>query len=171
MTIQESILKTSAVSLTGDANHGLPLLEVGRHLDYHFRSWFIHASTLAEHTEEVIRRTTKVYIPDGETRTDLDKHLRGRVYEEVTQHIIEQRNDYIHGARRSWGSGTTEDELWESIVSIGMTPRNVLEEFRYPEAGNNVMSGKYHGFVDLTTNYCDRLGSILEELEVSISGQ
>ena len=104
LTLQESILKTSAVNLTADANHGLPLLEVGRHLDYHFRSWFIHANTLAERTEGTIRWATKVYVPDGETKTNLDKRLCGRVYEEVTQHISEQRNDYIHGARRCLGA-------------------------------------------------------------------
>ena len=169
LTMQESILKTSADGLTADANHGLPILEVGKHLDYHFRSWVIHVRTLVERTEEVIRWTTKVYMPDSEERTDLDKRLCGRVYEEVTQHISEQRNDYIHGARRSWGSGTTEDQLWESLVAMGMTPQNFLEEFRYPDIGNNVMSGKYREFVDATTIYCDRLGSILEELEENIS--
>ena len=122
LTVQASILQTSAVNLTADANHELPLLEVGRRANYHFRSWFIHARTLAERTDEVIRWTTKVYVTDRETRTNLDKRLQGRVYEEVTKHVIEQRNQYTHGARRSWGSGITEDQLWESLVAVGMTP-------------------------------------------------
>ena len=171
LTVQESILKTSAVNLTANANDGLPLLEVGKHLDYHFRSWFIHARTLSERTEEVIRWTTKVYLPNGETRTSLDKHLCGRVYEEFTEHIREQRNQYAHGTVRSWGCGTTENQLWESLVSISMTPQNFLDEFLYLAIGNSVMSGKYQEFVDATTIYCDRLGSILQELEANIVGQ
>ena len=129
LTVQASILQTSAVDLTADANHELPLLEVGRRANYHFRSWFIHARTLAEHADEVIRRTTKVYVTDRETRTNLDKRQLGRVSEEVTKHVIEQRNKYIHGALRSWGSGVTEDQLWEAHVAVGMTPQKFLDEF------------------------------------------
>ena len=171
LTRQESIVKTSALNLTADANHGLPLLEVGRHFDYHFRSLFIHIVALAECTEEVIRRTTKVYVPNGKTKTCLDKRLCRRVYKEVTKHHIEQRNDYIHGARGSWEKGTTEDQLWEFIVAIGKTPRNHFDDFEYMTKGCNIMSGKYDVYVVATTNYCDRLGSILEELEANISGQ
>lgn len=171
LTVQASILQTSAANLTADANHELPLIEVGRRANYHFRSWFIHARTLTERTDEVIRWTTKVYVPDRETRTNLDKSLQGRVYEEVTKHIREQRNRYVHGALRSWGSGVTEDQLWESFVAVGMTPQNFLGEFHYSVEGNNVGSGKHDWFVDLTTILCDRLGSILQELEANISGR
>ena len=170
LTVQASILQTSAVNLTADANHELPLLEVGKRANYHFRSWFIHAHTLAERTDELINWTAKVYVPDHETRTSLAKRLKRRVYEEFTRYIDEQRNQYTHGARRSWGSAITEDQLWEPLVAVGMTPQKFLDEFHYPEEGTNLSSGKHHRFVALTTSSCDRIGSILQELEAQIPG-
>ncbi len=168
MVSQVSTLQISAASLTADANKGLSPVEAGKRVDYHFRSWFIHADALADRVNEVIKWTTKVYVADHKARAELGKRLQDRVHREVSEWVKKQRNSYVHAGPRSWGSGITEDLLWEGSVAVGMTPQRLLSVHRYPDNGDGVRGGKYSFFVDLTNWILDTLGSILQELEVNI---
>ena len=165
LTMQARILQVSAVSLTTDANRGMPRDEIGRRASYHFRSWFIHTNTLAERANAVIGCTTEVYLADRGAGTELARRQKERVRQEVIERFKEQRHEYAHGARRSWGSAMTEDQYWESNVSIGMLPQIFLDDFHYPGEGERLESGKYELFAAETQVVFDCLGGILLELE------
>ena len=48
LTMQARNVQVAATSLTADENAGLSSYEAGTRADYHFRSWFIHATALTE---------------------------------------------------------------------------------------------------------------------------
>lgn len=84
--------------------------DAGRGAIHNWRSWFVHARALAEKAEIVIIKTIALYpIPSR----SIEKRFRQRVKEEITHYVDSQRQDYVHGARRSWAAGFTEDRLWE----------------------------------------------------------
>ena len=83
MTLQASILHTSAVHLTPDANRVLAVNVIGQQANYHIPSWFGHAITLAERGEEVIRCTSTVYVAELGARKKLianfENHVRDKI--------------------------------------------------------------------------------------------
>ena len=168
LTMQASLTRTAAVSLSASSNDDMPHVEVGKLVDYHFRSWFIHANTLAERACSIIDRTTGIYLADSVPEGQIAKRHKQSVHEEVSVLVEKQRNAYAHGTTRSWASGITEDRLWERLVASSMTPTRFLGEFRYPAEADNVGNAKYHWLVDATTTVCDSLGSILQRLERDI---
>ena len=167
LTMQESILRMSAYSLISDPNREGELVDIGRQSDYHFRSWFVHATTLTERVDEVIDWTTRVYVAHREACSGMTKRHQGQVYQQVTKQTIRQRNSFVHRSR-SWARAMTEEELWESHVAAGMTPQSFLDELHYPAGGEQLISGRYDKFVTLTEEMCDCLGSILQALESEI---
>ena len=171
LAMQVTTVKTSAVCLTAEANAGLSDYEAGMRADYHFRSWFIHATALTENADVVINQTAELYIAEPVERKKVAKRHRTSVYEQIAKQIKKQRDSYVHGAVRSWVSGITEEELWEKFVAGGMTPRSFLEEIRYPMEGNNVKSGKHDWFVAATEAAIGSLGSIFQSLEADIQGR
>ena len=134
LTMQAWNVQVAATSLTAKANVGMSSYEAGLRADYYFRSWFIHATALTERTDDVIRKATDVYIAEPAMRKEVAKRHKTSVYQQITNRIDRQRNDYVH-ARRSWAKALTEDQLWEGQVTIGMTPAKFLEEFHYPAQG------------------------------------
>ena len=102
----------------------------GRHNNYHLRSWFIHVAALAERTEDVVKESTEVYLPKYEKRAEIAKRHLTEVYEQIEKRVAQQRNEYVH-PRRSWGSGITEDQLWEKLVSGGMGQIGMREHQSY----------------------------------------
>ena len=169
LTIQAWNVHVAAISLTAKANVGMSSYEAGLRADYHFRSWFIHATALTERTDDVIRKATDVYTAECAKRKEIAKQHQASVYQQITKRIDQQRNDYVH-ARRSWASGVTEDQLWEGQVTIGMTPTKFLDEFHYPAQGNDMMAGKYDGCVAETTKIFDCIGEILQKFEADLTG-
>ena len=168
LTMQKSFLQEAVDGLTADVHRGMPPFEVGRRTYYNFRSWFFHAVALTEHTNTVIKWTTKVYVTTDEEHTKLAKRYRERIRRLITKKINTPRNEYAHGLR-SWGKGITEDQLWERFVATGLTPEMFLNEYQYPGAKDQLESGKFEYFTLLTTMVCDNLGLILEELEAEIT--
>ena len=169
MTMRASILQVSSASLTPHANSGVEPIQVGKWVDYYFRSWFIHVAALAEATDRVIALTAKLYVSDRRERDKTKAHYREQV-RKINDRVRNQRNQYVHGRPESWAKGMTEDCLWEGVVAVSMTPQKFLDEFHYPEEGKKLMSGKYNAFTDETTWILDQLGLILEELEEDIAG-
>ena len=143
--------------------------ETGLRADYHFRSWFIHATALTERTEDVIRKTADVYIAESGHRTKVVERHKTSVYQQITERIRKQRNDYVH-PNRSWASGITEDQLWEGHVAIGMTPTKFLDEFHYQVQGKVLIDGKYDGYAAETTLILDCIGFVLEDFEGDLRG-
>ena len=170
LTIQTSILQTAAVSLTADVNSEMSRIKVGRRADYHFRSWCIHANTLAVRTDYIIDKTIEVYLAESTAADEIAKRHKERVYKQVTVLVDKRRNEYAHGTTRSMSSGITEDELWEGMVASAMTPIRFLDEFHYLDEGSKVICGNYDFLADTTTTILDRLGSILGELETDMTG-
>ena len=163
LTVQASILQVSAASLTAGANEGIPRVEIGRRANYHFNSWFIHTSALAERADKAIRCTTEVYVEDSGACTQIVTRYRKRVHE-VTEPYKELRNEFVH-AGKSWSNALTEGQFWEGNVSVGMTPQRFLDEFYYPGEADRLKSGKYELFAAETKVVFDCLGGILMELE------
>ena len=124
-------------------------------------------TTLAANSSQ--KRGLLVYIADRSGRNEVAKRHKVSVCRQVTEQVNRQRNQYAHGTTRSWASGITEDQLWEPHVVVGMTPPRFLDEFRYPAQGNNIISGKYDGYVGATKRIHDCLGGILQQLEGDIS--
>ena len=164
LTMQVWNVKVAAASQTPKANADHPMHEVGLRADYHFRSWFIHVQALAERAEDVIRKTTDVYIDDSEKRKEVCERHRESVRQLIIERVNEQRNSYAH-ARRPWASGITEDDLWEGLAAVGMTAAKFLDVFYYPAMGELTMAGKYAFYVTETKTILDDIGSILQELE------
>ena len=169
LTMQAWNVQVAATSLTAKANVGMSSYEAGLRADYYFRSWFIHATALTERTDDVIRKAADVYIAEPAKSKEVAKRHKTSVYQQITNRIGRQRNDYVH-PNRSWASGITEDQLWEGDVTIGMTPAKFLEEFHYPAQGNDMMAGKFDGYGAETTKILDCIGSILHDLETDIAG-
>ncbi len=59
-----SILQTAIDCFIADSGGEMSSVDVGRRFFYHMQSWFIHAQALAEYTQRVINKTTKLYISD-----------------------------------------------------------------------------------------------------------
>ena len=169
LVMQMSVLQAAAVCLTADANRETELVQAGKMADYHFRSWFVHVNTLAERANSVIEWTIEVYVDNEHEGTKLAKEMKARVYREMTEPFKDTRNSNVHGSRRSWAGGITEDLLWEGMVAIGMTPQLQLEEFHHPTEGRRLKSGKHNYFVNETETICNSLGSILLEFEDHLS--
>ena len=161
-------VQAAAIGLTPEANTGQSSYEAGIRADYHFRSWFIHATALTERTDDMIRKTAEVYITEPEKRKEVTKSHQASVYQQITKYISRQRNDYVH-PNRSWVSGHTEDGLWEGNVVIGMTPSKFLDEFHYPAQGKDLLVGKFDGYVVETAKILECIGEILKELEADIA--
>ena len=171
LTMQAEHVETAAVYLTACANRQLAHIEIGKRSSYHLRSWFIHAHTLGERTQSVIQKTAQVYVPDPKSVNKLASLYGKRAYQDIIGPIRSRRNQYAHGKTdqsRSWAKGITEDEGWEGLVAIGMTPQMHRTEFGYPTEANDVLSGKYEHFMDATTEIFGIVGSILHDLEAEI---
>ena len=168
LTMQARNVQVASTCLTAKANSGLSSYEAGMRADYNFRSWFIHATALTERTDDVINKTTEVYITEPERRTNVARCHRTSVFQKIREQIKQQRESYVHGAVRSWASSITEDQLWEGEIAIGMTPTKSLDEFWHPTRGEETKDGKYDGFVAETMNTLDCVGTILQELEADL---
>lgn len=169
LTMQSRNLQVAAISLTADACEGFSRTEAGMRADYHFRSWFIHVAALSERTCDVIRKTAEEYIAESGKRTEVTKRYQNKVYEQVTKHVDQQRNNFLH-AKRSWASGSTEEGLWEGQVTEGMILVKFLEEFHYPTVGSHVMAGKYGGLVCGTSEMLSCIGKSLRKFELELAG-
>ena len=169
LTMRAWMVQVAATSLTAKETVGMSRFEAGVRADYHFRSWFIHMKALTECTNDVINKTTEVYIAKPTKRKKVANRHHKSVYQQITKSIDRQRNDYVH-PRRSWASGITEDGLWERNVTMGMTPAQFLREFHYPVEGNDLMTGKYNNFVIATEEVLDCIGAILQEFEADLAG-
>ena len=171
LIMQVEHVRTAAVGLTADANRHLTQTEAGKRANFYFRSWFIHVYTLGERTLSIIERTVQVYSPSSKSSSELTSRYQRRVTREIIRPNSHVRHEFAHGRTdqsRSWASGITEDELWEGMVAIGMTPQMQLVEFGYPSQGSAVLSGKYEQFIDATEGILNIIGSILEELEAEV---
>jgi hypothetical protein len=165
LKIQADCLETAAVLLTPSTYNGRPPQPTGKEAVYHFRSWFVHAAAVAERTEAVIEKMVELF---AKNRKGLAKRLRGRVYREISSHVDKQRQDYLHGFRRSWVSGITEDQLWEGNVAVGLLPEMLVEQFFYPKEGQDTHSGKHSPFATVTNELLARVGRILDDLETEL---
>ena len=169
LTMQADILSLAANSLSTVVNRAMSYLEIGKRHGYHFRSWFIHATTLRERANDLIKRSARVYLHDRSSISKLIKHYQKRLDQEITDMqgtdiIKKYRNSYVH-AERSWSSGVTKYEGWEYDVAIDRTIRQSLDLFHYPYHGKLLMRGKYEHFAKGTTMILDDIGKILQELE------
>ena len=165
LKIQADCLQTAAALLMPEAHAGKPTELTGKETTYHFRSWFAQALALAERAESVIAKTVNLF---ANTQNDMKERFQRRVYREITMHVNRQRQDYLHGFRRSWASGLTEDQLWETSVAVGLLPEMLLEQFVYPEEGQDVQSGGRVFFQARTKEFLAKLGCILHDLEAEL---
>ena len=49
-----------------------------------------------------------------------------------------QRHSYLHGGKRSWASGISEDGLWEQEVFLRLMPEQLLGQFVYPADSDRI---------------------------------
>ena len=168
MALQATVLEETANSLTADANRNIPSVAAGKRAVLYLRSWPIHAQALKERVCNVVEWTNNVYVDDLEARAKSTRYYKEYIEQELSAGIREVRNQYVHGVR-SWEKGITEDELWEGLVVVGLTPSRYHNEFVYPEQGDYLKLGKYNGYAAGTNQMHTHLGSILEELEVSVA--
>ena len=166
---QVDILSASVACLTEDGSKGSDPIEIAKQHDYHFRSWVIHAFTLCDHTDEVIKWSTKAYISDSTEQKNITARHRESVKREIQNRLRKLRNDYVHPANRSWSEAVTKKGYWEGCVALGITPRKHLEEFYYSDEAKRVSPGIYSEAVTETERIFECLGSILHELEADIS--
>ena len=169
LTRQVDILKASVNCLTQDGSKGTSSIDIARQRDYHFRSWAIHAVTLCDHSDEVIRWSARVYLPPGGASDGLANSYKKSIDDEIRDRLKQIRNDYVHPANRSWSQAVTENDYWEGCVALGMTPRKHLDEFHYPAEANRASLGLYSEAVTETDKILGRLGSILYRLEADIT--
>ncbi len=171
LVMQETILQTVVDCFIDDSNRGLPPVAVGKRFFYHMHSWFIHADTLIERTQSVIRKTTYLYIPNRKAAHKIAKrHCNAVSNNQLYKKIGEQRNQFAHGTTRSWGQGVTEEKLWEGSVAFGMTPQLNFDQFLYP---NREKVTKSYGLVvdGATKGMLDHIGEILHAFEMDIAYQ
>lgn len=162
------ILEASASSLTVSANAHLPPEEVGKRHGYHFRSWFIHAKTLADRATKVIEQTADIYISDPDTRKAIVTQLREKMRSDVTQHIDQQRNHYAHGTMETAAKELTRNDLWEGLIAGWPDHEEVLRRYYYVPQGQTLLDGEYSHFVDTTAGLLGAIASILEKLESQV---
>ena len=79
LTMQAWNVQVAATSLTAKANVGMSSYEAGLRADYHFRSWFIHATALTERTDDVIRKAADVYIAEPAKSKEVAKRHKTSV--------------------------------------------------------------------------------------------
>ena len=161
LTMQTLLLETVAANLTVDSNKELPLDEVGRQSEYHFRSWFIQLSALAERTNDVIYKTLNLYLPDQKSAAKIAKSYRDIVHKSTDQ---QERNEFLHPRRREWLKVITQNQSWELFVAGAVTPQTYFK-FHYSVAGERLMSRPWEQFSTLTTAVSARFGNILYALE------
>ena len=169
MSLQETILQTAVDCFMDDSHRGLSPVAVGKRFFYHIHSWFIHADTLVERTQSVIEKTTYLYIPNRMAARKIVKRYCNAVSDDqFYKEINEQRNQFAHGTKRSWVEGVTRDNLWEGLVTIGMTPQLNFDQFLYPNREEVTQSC---GIIvnGATKGMLDHIGEILHELEKDIA--
>ncbi len=171
LVLQETILQVAVNCFIDDSHRGLSPVAVGKRFFYHIHSWFVHADTLADRTQSVIRKTTYLYIPNSEVASKIAKrHCNFVRSNEFYEKIRKLRVQFAHGTIRSWGQGVTEDNLWEGSVAVGMTPQLNFDQFLYPDREKVTQS--YGIIVDgATKGMLDHIGEILHELEKDIADQ
>lgn len=162
LEMQVNCLKTAAALLRPTEYTGKTVEFTGQSAVYNWRSWFVHALTLAERSESVITKTEQL----GLTTKELAKRALERVNKDIKMRVNKQRQDYVHGFRRSWASGITEDQLWELSVSIGLTPDLLLKDFVYEEESRRLEGNKYLIVEEWTQGILDLLGAIFHDLQV-----
>ena len=164
LEIQADCLETASALLRPHSSENGAIAEAGRGAIHNWRSWFVHASALAEKAEVVILKT--IALHPGASRS-MQKRFRQRVKDEITQYVTSQRQDYVHG-RRSWAAGFTEDQLWERTVAEGLTPEMFFRDF-YPAEGKKQQSDPYRFLAERANQFIANLGVVLHELEVQIA--
>lgn len=140
---------------------------LGKEAIYHFRAWFAFALTTAERLEAVINRWIELRLGTTNEATGLKKVYANRLYEEFKKPVEVQRNSYLHGGRRSWAAGITEDGLWEMDVFVRLVPELLLSQFVYP--GQLSQRNKvYRRLKVATLSFENKIGGLLQDLEASI---
>ena len=91
LTMQVRCVQVAAAGLTPRANAGVSAHETGIQVDYHYRSWFIHATALYERTDDVINKTTNVYMPDRAAGNEMCASHREQLRQRVAMPIRKQR--------------------------------------------------------------------------------
>ena len=170
LSTQLTLLNACVMGLSASSLTGLSPHDAGVQAMFHLRSWFIHATSLTEACENVIEKSANAYIKNSKQSRQIARKYRGNVYELAKKNIENQRNEYTHLANTPWGKVATERGLWESIVSIGMTPPSMLQDSFWIFQGERGKNGFYEPLLNqLTDNLCESLGMILLELEGEIS--
>ena len=165
---QPNNLRSAANGLTSEAAISYSDFEAGSRWKFHLRSWFMHGTALVERTDDVLRKTARAYLSRKSEPHKLAKLYTGRTYRELKSRLERQRNDFLH-ARPSWSKGVTEDQLWEALVTFGMTLRLFLREFHFPRLGQRAKTGEFDNFVVETAILIDNLGQILLDLEEDLA--
>ena len=169
LVMQETILQTAVDCFTDDSPRGLPPVAVGKRFFYHMHSWFVHAKTLTERTQSVIKRTTYLYIPNRIAARKMAKlHCDAVSNNQFYKKIEKLRNQFGHGTTRSWVQAVTKDNLWEDSVAAGKTPQLDFDQSLYP---NREKVAKSYGIIvdGVTKGILDHIGEILHELEKGIA--
>ena len=161
---QSNLLKAAGSNLTARANAHMNPAKAGASVDYHLRSWIIHASALVERGDDTIRKTVALYLVDRAAVTSIAKRFTQDTRENITQAIESQRNDFLH-ARPSWSNALTSEEQWEGLVAIGMTPRLFESDFRHPLQGERVLTGYFDDMAVNAALVIEKLGTVLIALE------
>ena len=164
MIFQADILGLNAAKLGPDsAKQGDPVVEAGMESTYHVRSWPAQALALKERVSRVVDTTVTIAGLEKEPGQDIIKEFRGRLDSQFSD-IEELRHQYLH-ARRSWGSGITEDQSWERAVALGFTPDVFLARFFYPAEAELWIAGHWARHIPLTQVHLREVGELLKDLE------
>jgi hypothetical protein len=163
MTVALSLLQPGS-------NQGKSDERFGKEQIYHFRAWFSFALATAERLGAVINRWIDLRLGmASEAATKLKKVYADRLYRVLKKPVERQRNSYLHGGRRSWAAGITEDGLWEMGVFARLVPQLFLTQFVYP--GQRSRRDKdYQRLKAFTLSFETKIGGLLQDLEAAVKG-
>ena len=170
LSTQTRNVQVAANGVTSEANSSLTSYEAGLRSTYYVRSWFIHANALAERAHDVIEKSVEAYISDSTAASEIRNRNQKTLRDQVFNEIKKLRNEFVH-ATGSEADELTKQQLWEGLVTIGMTPERILDEFFYEPQGRKAIQGQWDIVSNSTMLLLDFIGFILNDLEADIKGQ
>ncbi len=172
LTMQVEILRVPAHALNSRTVRQMGNDRIVPTLDYHIRSFLVHAKTLAEVSDLVIDTficAQLVASIGNKGRTNLGKKYRDRVYSGITKHVDKLRNRIVHPGRGLWGQVVTQEQRWEGPIAIGFTPEMAVEQVVFVAFVEQAKEGGYDELNDVVDVFAQQLGLILHDLEQEVA--
>lgn len=172
LTMQVEILRVPAHALDHRTVRQMGDDRIVATLDYHLRSFVVHARVLGKVSDLVIDTfiSTRLAASIGNKgQTKLGKKYRDRVYSGITKHVNGLRNQIVHPGEGLWGQVITREHRWEGPIAIGFTPKMAIEQLVFVDFVQRAQEGGYDELNDVVDAFAQRLGLILHDLEQEVA--